>query len=59
MWQHRYFDCGVQIGTGVEVMGHYVFNISYQRGLRNVAGAHDLGWSMKNKGWNFAIGYKF
>ena len=48
-----------QIGTGVEVMDHYVFNISYQRGLRNVAGAHDLGWSMKNKGWNFAIGYKF
>lgn len=59
VWQHRNFDCGVQIGTGVEVMDHYVFNISYQRGLRNVAGAHDLGWSMKNKGWNFAIGYKF
>lgn len=58
-WQHRKFDCGVQIGTGVEIMDHYVLNISYQRGLRNVAGAHDLGWSMKNKGWNFAIGYKF
>lgn len=58
-WQHRKFDCGVQIGTGVEIMDHYVVNISYQRGLRNVAGAHDTGWSMKNKGWNFAIGYKF
>lgn len=58
-WQHRKFDCGFQIGTGVEIKRHYVVNLSYQRGLRNVSASHDNGWSMKNKGWTFAIGYKF
>ncbi len=53
--QAKKFDCGLQFGTGVEVLGHYVFNLSYQRGLRNVAN----NGSLKTKGWTFAVGYNF
>lgn len=59
LWGHRKFDCGLQFGTGVEILRHYVVNISYQRGLRNVSESKDFFWSMKNKGWTFAVGYKF
>ena len=53
--QMKKFDAGLQFGTGVEVLGHYVFNISYQRGLANVAHSG----SLKNKGWTFSVGYNF
>ncbi len=53
--QMKKFDAGLQFGTGVEVLGHYVFNISYQRGLNNVAHSG----SLKNKGWTFSVGYNF
>lgn len=54
--QFKRFDCGLQFGTGVEVLNHYVFNINYQRGLRNVANG---GNSLRNKGWTFSVGYNF
>ena len=57
--QHRSFDCGLQIGTGIEVMDHYVFEITYQRGLRNTSANHYYNWEMHNKGWTFSIGYNF
>lgn len=58
-WQHRSFDLGWQIGTGIEVLRHYVFNISYQHSLRNATDHDNIGYSMKNKGWPFAVGYVF
>lgn len=58
-WQHRKFDSGLQMGTGVELLGHYVFSISYQLGMRNVSAAANNDWSIKNRCWTVALGYNF
>lgn len=56
-WRHRKFDWGVKIGTGLRLSDHYVFNVYYMGGLKNVS---DYGaWSMKSRSWNFSIGYDF
>ena len=58
-WQHRSFDCGLKIGTGIRFLGRYVFNIHYQRGFRNVSANHNDNWEMHNKCWTFVLGYDF
>lgn len=58
-WQHRSFDCGLQIGTGIRILDRYVLSVHFQRGLRNVSANHSQNWEMHNKGWTFAIGYDF
>lgn len=58
-WQHRSFDWGLKIGTGLRFLDHYVFNIHYQRGFRNVSANHNNNWEMHNKCWTFTLGYDF
>lgn len=58
-WQHRPFDWGLKIGTGIKLFRHYSFNIHYQHGFRNVSATHKTGWEMRNRCWTFAVGYDF
>lgn len=56
-WQHRKFDWGFKIGTGFRFYDHFVFDIYYLFGCKDVS-AYD-GWRMRNKTWTFSLGYDF
>ncbi|MDE5975740.1 MAG: PorT family protein [Muribaculaceae bacterium] len=50
-------DVGLKIGTGIQVAGHYSFNIHYLAGGNNVWKEPYKGG--KNKAWAFTLGYDF
>lgn len=56
-WQHKSFDWGLKIGTGIRINKHYSFNIYYMNGFKDISADRD--WTMKNRSWNFSIGYDF
>lgn len=56
-WQHRSFDWGAKVGTGLCLFDHYTFNIHYQRGFRNVSA--NKAWSMHSKSCLVTFGYLF
>lgn len=58
-WQHRSFDWGLKIGTGIRLLDHFTFHIHYQRGFRNASANYRQNWEMFNKNWTFAVGYDF
>ncbi len=56
-WQHRSFDWGAKIGTGIKVNDKYSFMIHYMGGLKNLS--QNAGWTMKHRSWSFSLGYDF
>lgn len=54
--QHRGFDVGFKMGTGLQFYQHYYIGVHYLAGACNA-------WKMpsggKNKSWEFSIGYDF
>ena len=56
-WQHRKFDWGSKIGTGIRVKERYSFNIHYMCGFKDLSA--DKNWTMKNRSWTFSVGYGF
>ena len=56
-WQHKSFDWGLKIGTGIRINRHYSFSIYYMKGFKDISADRD--WTLKNRSWNFTIGYDF
>lgn len=56
-WQHRKFDWGFKFGTGLRLYHHYVIAVYYLAGCKNSSAIPE--WKMRNKSWNFSIGYDF
>lgn len=59
---NKKFDWGFKLGSGILYRSHYYFGIHYSAGCRNVGKAHSAFLakpSVKNKSWDFSIGYNF
>ena len=56
-WQHKSFDWGLKVGTGIRIFKHYSFSIYYMNGFKDLSADRD--WTLKNRSWNFTIGYDF
>ncbi|MCH5228483.1 MAG: PorT family protein [Muribaculaceae bacterium] len=54
--EHRGFDFGFKMGTGIRVFNHYYFGVHYLAGALNAWKNPDGG---KNKSWMFTLGYDF
>lgn len=54
--QHRSFDVGLKMGTGLQLYSHYYIGVHYQAGLCD---AWKLPSGGKNKAWMFTLGYDF
>ena len=53
---HRSFDAGLKIGTGLRLYEHYYVGVHYMAGLCH---AWSLPQGGKNKSWVFSVGYVF
>lgn len=56
MADHRGFDIGLKMGTGLKFYSHYYVGVHYMAGLTNAWHNPSGG---RNKSWVFSIGYDF
>ena len=54
--EHRGFDVGLKMGTGLKLFDHYYVGVHYLAGLTH---AWKLPSGGKNKSWMFTVGYDF
>lgn len=56
-WQHKSFDWGLKIGTGIRLNKRYSLSFYYMNGFKDISADRD--WTMKNHSWSFVLGYDF
>ncbi len=59
---NKKIDWGFKFGTGLKLHDHYYIGIHYNAGCRNVGKTHSSFLThpnVKNKSWDFSVGYDF
>lgn len=59
---NKKFDWGIKFGTGLKLHDHYYIGVHYNAGCKNVGKNYDTfinAPKVKNKSWDFSIGYDF